>query len=364
MNRKRNQDLICSWIIAISAFLLVGAFPGETVGQAPGDIVRWTASGPVTAKSGGNIFIELNAEIEDGWHIYSISQLAGGPVTSVISFPGKQVFKRNGEMQVPTPNKSFDQNFKMETETYEGKINFKIPVLVENNTPSGDQKIAVDVLFQTCSETTCLPPYTSHLFIPIKIMPTGGTVSAETPTPGNNTSKPKTADSGSNKIPMPKPVTVLMVGDKVPDLDFVDFTGKQRKLSEFQGKFVLLDFWATWCRPCLADIPKLKVLYDKYKAEGFEIVGMDSETLSDDEETPDPEFVKETTERAKQIVKTRGANWTHATTETAVPIAKKVFGVKVLPTKILLDKEGKIIATIGEKDDLTGIVEKLLNPGK
>ena len=163
---------------------------------------------------------------------------------------------------------------------------------------------------------------------------------------------------------MPKPVTVLMVGDKVPDLDFVDFTGKQRKLSEFQGKFVLLDFWATWCRPCLADIPKLKVLYDKYKAEGFEIVGMDSETLSDDEETPDPEFVKETTERAKQIVKTRGANWTHATTETAVPIAKKVFGVKVLPTKILLDKEGKIIATIGEKDDLTGIVEKLLNPGK
>ena len=343
MNRKRNQDLICSWIIAISAFLLVGAFPGETVGQAPGDIVRWTASGPVTAKSGGNIFIELNAEIEDGWHIYSISQLAGGPVTSVISFPGKQVFKRNGEMQVPTPNKSFDQNFKMETETYEGKINFKIPVLVE---------------------TTCLPPYTSHLFIPIKIMPTGGTVSAETPTPGNNTSKPKTADSGSNKIPMPKPVTVLMVGDKVPDLDFVDFTGKQRKLSEFQGKFVLLDFWATWCRPCLADIPKLKVLYDKYKAEGFEIVGMDSETLSDDEETPDPEFVKETTDRAKQIVNTRGANGTHATTETAVPIAKKVFGVKVLPTKILLDKEGKIIATIGEKDDLTGIVEKLLNPGK
>ena len=151
---------------------------------------------------------------------------------------------------------------------------------------------------------------------------------------------------------------------KAVDFDFTDFTGKARKLSEFRGKYVLLDFWATWCRPCLADIPKLKDLYDKHKAEGFEIVGMDSETIGDEQDAPDPEFAKESAEQAQKIVATRGVNWTQATSTTAVPVASKVFGVKSLPTKILIDKDGKVIARIGEKDDLKAIVEKLLSEAK
>ena len=141
------------------------------------------------------------------------------------------------------------------------------------------------------------------------------------------------------------------VGDVVSDFSFTDFSGKPRNLSEFKGKTVLLDFWATWCSPCLADIPKLKVLYEKYGAQGFEIIGMDSETIGDDE-APDPAFAKETAERAKTVVKVRGAIWTQATAETAVPVAKSLFGVKALPTKILIDRDGKIVAVIREKDDL------------
>ena len=148
------------------------------------------------------------------------------------------------------------------------------------------------------------------------------------------------------------------------DFSFFDFNGKERKLSEFRGKLVLLDFWATWCKPCLADIPKLKVLYEKYRASGFEIIGMDTETIGDEAEEPDPEFVKQRFEQAKKIVSTRGVAWTQATNETAVPIAMKIYNVKALPTKILIGKDGKVLATIGEKDDLTGIVEKLINEQK
>lgn len=109
----------------------------------------------------------------------------------------------------------------------------------------------------------------------------------------------------------------------------------------------------------MADIPKLKKLYEAYKGQGFEILGMNSETIGD-EDPAEPEFAKESAARARQIVKARGVNWPQANAATALPIAVKVFGVTALPTKVIVDGDGNILARIAEKDDAEKIVAEIM----
>jgi thiol-disulfide isomerase/thioredoxin len=295
-------------------------------------------------KPGDTFEVHTTAKIQAGWHLYSLRKIEGGPIPTRITVPEGQPFELGGEIKSPDSLTDRDPNFGVDVEFFEEEATFTLPIKVKADALAGKRETEIRVRYQTCNDKVCLPPKVVKLTSPIELV---GAVATQTPSlkahSVGQTASAKTASDG-----------------QVLDFEFTDFDGNAHRFSEFRGHVVLIDFWATWCKPCLADIPHLKELYAKYRDKGFEIIGMDSETLGQDEGDNDPAFAKERDARARQIVATRGASWTHATAATAVPVAEKVFKVKSLPTKILIDAQGKIVARVEEGAGLDQMLAKLL----
>lgn len=121
-----------------------------------------------------------------------------------------------------------------------------------------------------------------------------------------------------------------------------DINGKPLSLTDFKGKYVLLDFWASWCVPCREGNPHLKKLYAQYKTQGFEIIG-----ISDDDSKPEAwhNAVKQDEIGIWKHV-LRGLKQTKDGFDRSKDISDN-YGIHTLPTKILIDKEGKIIGRYG-----------------
>jgi peroxiredoxin len=138
----------------------------------------------------------------------------------------------------------------------------------------------------------------------------------------------------------------LKIGDKFVDFEMLDSNGEQRKLSEFQGKIVLLEFWASWCGPCLSDIPYLKKTYDNYHKYGFEIFAVSFDMNKED-------WLK--------AIEQKNLNWNHVTELKNVGnTAGFIYGVYGIPDNFLIDENGIIKARGLRKDKLDKTLEKMI----
>jgi thiol:disulfide interchange protein DsbD len=172
--------------------------------QATG-VVQWSAKLASTQplKPGDKAFATLDVEIESGWHMYSISQPPGGPTTTVISVPPKQVLQAAGTITGPVPQTVYDPNFKMDTEFYEEAASFKVPLVVDSKTKPGPAKVVIDVFFQVCNDRTCMLATTVH--VPLKVM-----IAAA---PAKESAKPSATGTGANP-PTTEPTSGSTVSKK------------------------------------------------------------------------------------------------------------------------------------------------------
>ncbi|WP_431242421.1 TlpA family protein disulfide reductase [Flavobacterium sp. P21] len=120
------------------------------------------------------------------------------------------------------------------------------------------------------------------------------------------------------------------VGSIAPNFSLKDINNKAISLADFKGKkYILIDFWASWCAPCREELPYIKELYKNYKSQGFEIISVTKDEKSD--------LWK------KAIEKEKIQSWKHVSILENQSTVDKDYFVNGIPHKVLIDKNGIII---------------------
>ena len=141
----------------------------------------------------------------------------------------------------------------------------------------------------------------------------------------------KNSDEGKKMEEKLKYFKQSKVGSIAPEFSLKDINDKVISLSDFKNKnYVLIDFWASWCAPCIEEFPYLKILYEKYQSQGFEVISISKDVASESWK--------------KGITKENIEYWKHISlAENSSSTMDKDYFVNGIPHKVLIDKNGIII---------------------
>jgi thiol-disulfide isomerase/thioredoxin len=152
-------------------------------------------------------------------------------------------------------------------------------------------------------------------------------------------------DAAKQAAAMLQSFTPLAVGTPAPDLEAADLSDRPVKLSGLRGRVVLVDFWGLWCGPCVAELPHLRRLHERFAGRGLTIVGVDSDRDA---------------EAVRQYAAKHALTWTNVLDRGTDGAIAKQWRVESWPTTFLLDRAGVIRARDLRGKELDAMIETLL----
>ncbi|MEC7641148.1 MAG: TlpA disulfide reductase family protein [Nitrospinota bacterium] len=126
-----------------------------------------------------------------------------------------------------------------------------------------------------------------------------------------------------------------MEGDFAPPFTLKDLRGKDVSLGDYKGKYLLINFWATWCTPCKIEMQSIEELYQRFRLEKFDVLAISNDMFGE--------------RVVKSYIKNRGFTFT-VLLDPILTVSKQ-FGVVSLPTTFLVDPKGKVIGVLGGAED-------------
>jgi thiol:disulfide interchange protein len=156
---------------------------------------------PSEAEAGENLVVVLRADIEPGWHLYSMDLPSGGPIPTTVQVVENAAFVAGGPPIEPEPIPWFDPNFNMQTNYHEHEADFQIPVRVRSDAPNGMATLELRIRFMACDDRSCLPPQTRSVSTEVLVAGGGPAVPGSAEVRPEEAAEPAPVEDAGSGLP-------------------------------------------------------------------------------------------------------------------------------------------------------------------